>query len=82
MHLRYMLALLAITSGAYAAEPMPERDGPRLKFKNGPLCMCSGGLTEEDIRNAERRRRSGEQNGEPVKQQEFEFIRRGYEEEK
>lgn len=27
--------------------------GSRLKFRNGPTCMCADGLSERDIRNAE-----------------------------
>ena len=25
---------------------------PRLKFRNGPVCMCSGGLSEKEIQAA------------------------------
>jgi len=32
--------------------------GPRLRFRKGPVCMCSGGLSEKDIRNAEKARRA------------------------
>ncbi|MDB4575832.1 hypothetical protein N9112_02620 [bacterium] len=27
-----------------------ERRSPRLKFKDGPVCMCTDGLSEKDIR--------------------------------
>lgn len=46
------LAML-FASGTLAGE-----ETPRLKFRDrGPACMCAGGLSEEDIRRAERRRR-------------------------
>lgn len=28
----------------------------RLRFRNGPVCMCSQGMSEADIQQAERRR--------------------------
>jgi len=34
-----------------------EEREPRLKFRDkGPTCMCVGGLSEEDIRRAQRRK--------------------------
>lgn len=29
----------------------------RLRFRNGPVCMCSQGMSEADIQQAEQRRR-------------------------
>ncbi|ACL71174.1 hypothetical protein Tgr7_0070 [Thioalkalivibrio sulfidiphilus HL-EbGr7] len=34
----------------------PQRRG-RLRFRDGPVCMCSQGMSEEDIQRAERERR-------------------------
>lgn len=33
-----------------------EKKLPGLRFNSGPVCMCSGGLSEADIRRAERER--------------------------
>ncbi len=45
-----MVPLLGlIGSSAWADEA---GEGARLKFKRGPVCMCSTGLTEADIRAA------------------------------
>ncbi|SCZ58009.1 hypothetical protein [Thiohalomonas denitrificans] len=45
---------LLVTTTVVAAEE-GER---RLKFRDrGPACMCTGGLSEEDIRRAERQRK-------------------------
>jgi len=30
----------------------------RLRFRKGPVCMCSGGLSEKDIRKAEQARQA------------------------
>lgn len=40
------------------ADELKFKSSPRLKFKNGPVCMCSEGLTEKDIQAAMRARRS------------------------
>lgn len=32
----------------------------RLKFRRGPTCMCAHGTSEEEIRQAEEKRRSAE----------------------
>ena len=45
-------------------QPTPEVSGqdaeamrtPRLRFRSGPLCMCSQGMSEADIMAAERER--------------------------
>jgi hypothetical protein len=47
-------------SEAQESAPAPQRKG-RLRFRDGPVCMCSQGMSEEDIQRAERERR--EQSG-------------------
>lgn len=42
-----------------ASTPVQEKKS-RLKFKRGPTCMCVRGTSEEEIRQAEERRRAGE----------------------
>ena len=40
--------LLSVT--AHAVEDGNYIKPPRLKFKDGPVCMCTDGLSEKDIR--------------------------------
>ncbi len=40
--------LFFFTGTVFAVEN--ERRSPRLKFKDGPVCMCTDGLSEKDIR--------------------------------
>jgi len=46
--------LLAISASPVLAEE-GDRES-RLQFKDGPVCMCSSGLSEADIRKAEQSR--------------------------
>lgn len=39
--------------------PSPGSGGGRLRFRDGPVCMCSLGLSEEDIQRSNRDRRDG-----------------------
>ena len=50
----------AVATQAENATEAPQRRG-RLRFRDGPVCMCSQGMSEEDIQRAERERR--EQSG-------------------
>ena len=45
-------------SGPVADKPslMKEPAPPRLRFRSGPVCMCAGGLSEAEIREAEEKR--------------------------
>ncbi|MBF0470264.1 MAG: hypothetical protein HQL48_02700 [Gammaproteobacteria bacterium] len=56
--MRYFLAtvLLILQLTATAAEIFQERSTPRLKFRDGPVCMCMGGLNEADITRADKLR--------------------------
>lgn len=49
------LALLLATCGSPALAAEEERES-RLRFKDGPVCMCSNGTSEADIRKAEQSR--------------------------
>lgn len=42
------VVLFFFTGTVFAVEN--ERRSPRLKFKDGPVCMCTDGLSEKDIR--------------------------------
>lgn len=47
------------SASAEVSEGKPELEdkGNRLRFRSGPVCLCSGGLSEADIQRAERQRR-------------------------
>jgi len=44
------------TGETVGAKPASADRVPRLRFKSGPVCLCSGGLSEADIRRAEQER--------------------------
>jgi len=48
------------SSEATDAQQKGRGNSSRLKFRNGPICMCVNGIGEEEIRNAEKKRQSGE----------------------
>ena len=55
---------IADAHGQEAGDVTPTTDGQpkpsqRLKYRRGPVCMCSTGLSEQEIEAAERRRREG-----------------------
>lgn len=62
---QWMAALTLVPTLIWSNAADAGQDGPRLKFRNkGPTCMCVGGLSEEDIRRAERlRMETGERRG-------------------
>jgi hypothetical protein len=43
----------ATSGGMQAADSKADRP---LKYRDGPVCMCSGGLSESDIEDAQRQR--------------------------
>lgn len=45
---------LPLSAGAADGAAEPGVSG-RLKFRSGPVCMCSQGLSEEDIREGQQR---------------------------
>ena len=50
---------LAVGAGTPEAAAESSERLPGLRFKSGPVCMCNGGLSEADIRRAERRGSGG-----------------------
>ncbi len=46
-------------SGQFELRQLSPRSS-RLKFRSGPVCMCSGGLSEAQINAAERTRKQAE----------------------
>ena len=59
MHTRIVTTVLGLlfTVGVTAAMAEEEERDSRLRFKDGPVCMCSSGLSEADIRKGEQSRR-------------------------
>lgn len=47
---------ITLTEVGEDKDGIPESRQPRLKFRNGPVCMCADGLSEADIRAAELKR--------------------------
>jgi len=41
---------LLLASASLQAADNDKDSSPKLKFKNGPVCMCARGLSEKDIR--------------------------------
>lgn len=46
------VTILLLSMPSYAAEAKSGELSGRLKFRDGPVCMCSSGLSEKDIRAA------------------------------
>jgi len=44
------VTILLLSMQGYAAEAKSTELPGRLKFRDGPVCMCSTGLSEKDIR--------------------------------
>lgn len=57
MRISIILGVLLLSPPIHADE-LKAKSSPRLRFKNGPVCMCSQGLTEKDIQDAMQARSS------------------------
>lgn len=42
----------SIVESAPSASPLAKTRSSRLRFRNGPVCLCADGLSERDIREA------------------------------
>lgn len=54
-------AVLLSVSSSHVMADGEDKEESRLRFKDGPVCMCSGGLSEADIRKSEELRRTGDE---------------------
>ncbi|MCW8828079.1 MAG: hypothetical protein OQK94_03375 [Gammaproteobacteria bacterium] len=55
--MRNLVVIALLLGGVALTTAQAEGAGAkRLKFKQGPVCMCSKGLSEKDIREAEKAR--------------------------
>lgn len=50
MRVLIVTVMLLVFGSAHAVEDGKKIKPPRLKYKNGPVCMCTDGLSEKDIR--------------------------------
>ena len=69
--------ILLLSLSAAAASEEKGAFSPRLKYKKGPVCMCDGGLTEKDIRDALQQREKDGKTGSDTMIKPFETFRRG-----
>ena len=73
MRVLMITGMLFSSSMLYAADN--ERLSPRLKFKDGPVCMCTDGLSEKDILAGKGIKRDVNKNGSIKKPQQLETSR-------
>lgn len=62
MRILIIAGLLLVSSSLQAADNDKDRS-PKLKFKNGPVCMCARGLSEKDIKQGGNTQQVLENNG-------------------
>jgi hypothetical protein len=48
MRILIIAGIMLLAQAVYAVEDVKKKS-PRLKYKNGPVCMCTDGLSEKDI---------------------------------
>lgn len=56
MRILIIMGMLLMTGPLYANEKNKDNSSPRLKYKNGPVCMCAKGLGEKEIQAGNRLR--------------------------
>ena len=56
MKILTIMGMLLMTGPLYANEKNKDNSSPRLKYKNGPVCMCAKGLGEKEIQAGNRLR--------------------------
>jgi hypothetical protein len=75
MRIAGVLCVLPICLAVWS-QAAQAKDGPRLKFKKkGPVCMCSGGLSEKDILLAQRLRKQNHEQSPVIKTQQSKIDR-------
>jgi hypothetical protein len=57
--LALFVAATALAAQAWATESASSKKVPRLRFKDGPVCMCVNGLSEAQIQAAAKARQAG-----------------------
>jgi hypothetical protein len=54
-----VVAAVAFASATWAIESATPKKSSRLRFKDGPVCMCVNGLSEAQIQAAAKARQAG-----------------------
>ena len=54
-----IVAAVMFIMSSWAAESVSPKKSTRLRFKDGPVCMCVNGLSESQIRAANKARQAG-----------------------
>jgi hypothetical protein len=75
MRVLIIAGILMLSGTAHAVEDGSKKKPPRLKFKNGPVCMCTDGLSEKDIRLTSGAIQTADENGTTKKTQQLETSR-------
>ena len=68
-------SIFLLCGSVFAAESSNKSKSPRLKFKDGPVCMCSEGLTEKDIRAAMESEKAADEKDSATNSQQIEASR-------
>lgn len=53
-----LTSLFGLSATAVAERAGAQYESDRLKFRDGPVCMCANELTEKDIRNAQQQEKA------------------------
>jgi len=81
MRILIIAGLLLLSTSSQAADN-DKSTSPKLKFKNGPVCMCARGLSEKDIRVGNKNEQSSGQNSFAKQSQQLEASQKRDSEEK
>ncbi len=83
MRILIIAGLLLVSTSLQAADNDKDRS-PKLKFKNGPVCMCARGLSEKDIikQSAHNTQQVSENNGSAQHSQQLDASQKRDSEEK
>lgn len=81
MRILIIAGLLLVSTSLQAADNDKD-SSPKLKFKNGPVCMCARGLNEKDIKRGGNTRQVSENNGSAKHSQQLDASQKRDSEEK
>jgi hypothetical protein len=77
-----IIAGLLLVSTALQAADNDKDSSPKLKFKNGPVCMCARGLSEKDIKRGGNTQQASENNSSAQHSQQLDASQKRDSEEK
>jgi len=81
MRILIIVGLLLANTSLQAADS-DKGGSPKLKFKNGPVCMCARGLSEKDIMQSDRTQQVSGKKGSAQHSQQLEVSQKRDSEEK